>query len=89
MERLYAYGSVLGPAFGPESDVDIIVAFSPKTGEISRFKIFFGLKAELEKLFARKVDLMVEKPIRNPILREEIEQTKQLIYGKESTEMAV
>ena len=88
VERMYAFGSVLTKVFSEKSDVDLIVSFDSNQ-KISLFKHFFGLKNELEKLFGRSVDLMEEKPIRNPILREEIEATKKLIYGKKSQEMAV
>ncbi len=88
VERLFAFGSVLTNAFSEKSDVDLIVSFSEKH-KISLFKHYFGLKEALEKLFGRNVDLMEEKPIRNPILREEVEATKTLIYGKKGQEMAV
>ncbi len=88
VERLYAFGSVLTNAFSEKSDVDLIVSFKSKQN-ISLFKHYFGLKKELEKLFGRNVDLMEEKPIRNPILREEVEANKTLIYGKKGQEMAV
>ncbi|MCF8245100.1 MAG: nucleotidyltransferase domain-containing protein [Saprospiraceae bacterium] len=88
VERLYAFGSVLRKDFSPKSDIDLIVAFD-ETQRISLFRHFFGLKTALEKLFERNVDLMEEKPIRNPILREEIESTKHIIYGQTSQKMAV
>jgi len=87
--RLYAFGSVLTRRFKKGSDVDLIVAFDNNV-KVSFLKNFFGLVNDLEHLFGRKVDLMEEKPIRNPVLREEIEKTKRLIYhGKKSEEMAV
>jgi uncharacterized protein len=86
--RLYAFGSVLTSDFNEKSDVDLIVAFDKKQ-KTSLFHHFFGLKNSLEKLFGRSVDLLEEQPIKNPILRTEIEKTKRLIYGKESPEMAL
>ena len=86
--RLYAFGSVLTGNFNEKSDIDLIVAFDKKQ-KISLFQHFFGLKNSLEKLLGRKVDLLEEKPIKNPILKNEIEHTKRLIYGKESPEMAL
>jgi len=88
VERLYAFGSVLRKDFSLESDIDLIVAFD-ENQKISLFKHYFGLKTALEKLFGRNVDLIEEKPIRNPILKEEIETTKRLIYGQTSQKMAV
>lgn len=86
--RLYAFGSVLRKDFSSESDIDLIVAFD-ESQKISLFKHYFGLRAALEKMFGRSVDLIEEKPIRNPILREEIETTKRLIYGQTGQKMAV
>ena len=87
--RLYAFGSVLTKRFKKGSDVDLIVAFE-EMPVMEQGGKYFPLLWDLEKLFGRKVDLMVEKPIRNPVFREEVEQTKRLIYhGKEGKKMAV
>ncbi len=88
VKRLYAFGSVLRDDFTAQSDIDLIVAFDEKE-KISLFKHFFGLKSALESLFKRNVDLMEEQPIRNPVLKEEIETTKRLIYGQTGQKMAV
>ena len=40
-----------------------------------------ALKAGLEELLNRSVDLLENKAIRNPILRKNIDNSKQLIYG--------
>ena len=42
---------------------------------------YFDLKYSLENLFKRNVDLLEDKAIRNPYLRQSIDSTKQLIYG--------
>jgi predicted nucleotidyltransferase len=44
--------------FGPESDVDVLVAFEPKA-KIGLIK-FAGIEIELGKLIGRKVDLNTE-----------------------------
>ena len=81
VERLYAFGSVVTDRFGPDSDVDLIVAFDDVAVE-DLFDTFFDLKYSLEELIKRPVDLMAEKPIENPYLRKSIESPKQLIYGR-------
>ncbi len=81
VERLYAFGSVLTDRFGPESDVDLIVDFvNWRVDGIA--DDFFDFRDELQKIFNRPVDLMGEQPIRNPILRRSIENTKRLIYER-------
>ena len=42
---------------------------------------YFSLKDSLENLLEREVDLLEDKAIKNPILRNNIDRTKQLIYG--------
>ncbi len=81
VERLYAFGSVLTESFGPESDVDLIAAFDrPKVDDM--FITFFDLKDSLEDLFQRPVDLLTDQPLRNPIFRRSVENTKRLIYER-------
>ncbi|MEK7256987.1 MAG: nucleotidyltransferase domain-containing protein [Bacteroidota bacterium] len=87
VERLYVFGSVLTERFNRSSDIDFIVAFQDDL-PVSHFHNYFLFKQNLELLFGRKIDLMEEQPIRNPVFREEVESTKQLIYGQESEEMA-
>jgi predicted nucleotidyltransferase len=43
---------------------------------------YFDLKASLESLFKREVDLLEDSAIKNPYLRQSIDSTKQLIYGQ-------
>ncbi len=81
VERLYAFGSVLTDRFGPDSDVDLIVAFRDWMA-LSLLDDFFDFKESLENLFNRPVDLMGEQPIRNPVLRRSVESTKQLLYER-------
>ena len=45
------------------------------------FNNFFDLKYALEDILGREVDLLEEHAIRNHYLKENIEQTKALIYG--------
>ena len=35
----------------------------------------------LEELFGRKVDITEESAVRNPYFREELNETRKLIYG--------
>jgi len=39
------------------------------------------LKENLESLFGRKVDLLEEQTLKNPILIRSINESKELIYG--------
>ena len=62
--ELSVFGSILRPDFRPDSDVDFLVAFKPEA------KIgleFFDLKAELEALVGRRVDLVTRLALRDRI----------------------
>ena len=62
---LQLFGSVARDEAGPESDVDLLVKFDgPVTSEA-----FFGVKFLLEDLLDRRVDLVTEAAIREPIQR--------------------
>ena len=81
VKRLGLFGSVLGKNFSKSSDVDILVIFD--SGEdIDLFDGYFELKEQLEKIFRREVDLVVDKEFKNPILRESIDKTRVVIYER-------
>lgn len=80
VSRLFVFGSVLKNKLRKNSDIDLIVDF----GEIDVYEYadnYFDLKFSLEDLFKRNVDLLEDKAINNPYLRQSIDSTKQLIYG--------
>lgn len=62
------------------SDLDFIVEFAPlEPGR--RFDTYFDLLESLEQLFDRKVDLVVERAIRNRFFRESVNRTRKLLYA--------
>lgn len=80
VEKIYLFGSVLNSNFNNESDIDLLVKF--KSIELSKyFDNYIDFKENLEKLFGRKVDLVEEQTLRNPILINSINKFKELIYG--------
>lgn len=81
VKRLGLFGSAVGEGFSEESDVDVLVVFD--SGEdIDLFDKYFELKEQLEKVFRREVDLVVDKDFRNPVLAESIERTRKVIYER-------
>jgi uncharacterized protein len=81
VSKLFAFGSVLKETvFNNESDIDLVVDFA-NVGLNEYADNYFDMKQQLEKIFNRSVDLLEEKAIRNPYLRQEIEKEKRLIYG--------
>jgi len=80
VEKMYLFGSALTSNFSEKSDIDFLVKFKPI--ELSKyFENYIGFKENLQSLFGRKVDLLEEQTLRNPILIQSIDKSKQLIYG--------
>jgi predicted nucleotidyltransferase len=75
------FGSVLTEEFSPESDVDVLVAFAPGA---ERNPDRETMRAELEALFGRRVDVMYRRVIErdpNYLLRKAILGSAQVVYG--------
>ena len=60
VERLDLFGSAAGDGFDPEaSDLDFVVSFERRDPP-DLFRRYFGLEEDLEALFGRGVDLVME-----------------------------
>jgi predicted nucleotidyltransferase len=80
--RLEVFGSAARGDFDAQkSDLDFIANYLPPLhpGVADRF---LGLADALEKIFARPVDLLTERMIRNPYFRASVEATRQIVYEK-------
>ena len=84
VKTLYAFGSSTTNKFDENSsDIDLLVELNTKD-PIKRGENLIDLWDKFEKIFQRKVDLLTNSSIRNPILRNSIDASKILIYdGKE------
>ena len=80
VSKLYVFGSILTSRFNENSDVDLSVIFNDVEID-DMFIHFFDFVDELQNLFGRKVDLIDETAISNKIFRQNLNNTKQLIYG--------
>ena len=78
--HLFVFGSVLTNRYKRDSDIDFIVDFNG-VDLYDYADNYFDLKYSLEKLFKRNIDLLEDKAIDNPYLRQSIDSSKQLIYG--------
>ena len=80
VETLYLFGSALKSNFNSKSDIDLLVKF--KSIDLAKYyDNYMDLKVNLEKLLGRKIDLLEEQTLRNPILIRSINQSKTLLYG--------
>lgn len=84
VEELYAFGSSISNRFNEQtSDIDLLVELKT-TDPIQRGENLMDLWEKFEEFFHRKVDLLTNNAIKNPILRKSIDSSKLLIYdGKE------
>lgn len=81
VRKLYAFGSILTPRFNEESDVDILVDFNSEIDHNNYADNYFDFYHALKSLFGRDVDLVDESSVKNPYFKDELEETKYLIYG--------
>jgi predicted nucleotidyltransferase len=80
VERLDLFGSAAREDFDPEtSDLDFLVSFEPMP-PVEHADSFFGLLADLQRLFGRRIDLLEAEPIENPYRRESIERSRKVLY---------
>ncbi len=80
VDKMYLFGSALNSNFNDQSDIDFLVKF--KTIDLAHyFENYIKLKESLKKLFGREVDLLEEQTLKNPILIQSINKSKELIYG--------
>ena len=78
---LFIFGSILTDEFKNSSDIDFLVDFTG-VDLYDYADNYFDLKYSLEKLLKREIDLLEDKAIKNPFLRQSIDSFKQLIYGQ-------
>ena len=81
VRKLYAFGSILTPRFNERSDVDILVDFNSEIDHNNYADNYIDFYHALKSLFGRDVDLVDESSVKNPYFKEELEETKYLIYG--------
>ena len=80
VKTLSVFGSILTNRFNDSSDVDMIVEFNNENID-DYVSNYFNLKEALATLFKREVDLLEAKGIKNRFLLQNINRTKQVIYG--------
>ena len=79
IRELSIFGSALRDDFGPDSDLDFLVSFSPD----ATWDLFdlTAMQDELEALYGRPVDLVQKEALRNPWRKREILKTREVIYA--------
>ncbi|TNE81304.1 MAG: nucleotidyltransferase domain-containing protein [Bacteroidetes bacterium] len=75
------FGSASDDRMHSASDIDFLVQFSEDIAVIDYPDNYFSLLEQLEKLMGYKIDLVSLKSLKNPILLEEINQSKVVLYA--------
>ncbi|MDE5976518.1 MAG: nucleotidyltransferase domain-containing protein [Muribaculaceae bacterium] len=81
VKALYVFGSILTPRFNENSDVDFSAIFHHDPDPLIAGENFMNFYMDLEELMGRRIDLVDEEFVSNPYFKEELEETKQLVYG--------
>lgn len=80
--KLWVFGSILTNRFHKESDIDFLVVFDrTKIALLDMADNFFDFIYELESLLGRRIDLTDYTAITNRYFKEEVDQTKQLVWS--------
>ena len=80
--KLWVFGSILTPRFNDRSDVDFLVDFDEEHIELLDYADnSFDFIHAIEEVIGRKVDMIVNKSIRNRFFRQEVDQTRKLIWS--------
>lgn len=86
VQRLEVFGSAADGRFDPaRSDFDFIASFTPEPGR-SLTDCYFGLAQALESLLGRHVDLLTDRPIRNPYMRQAVDASRRELYVRAPAE---
>lgn len=80
LKQLDLFGSATTDNFGPDSDLDIIIQFK-KNADLNHFDNYFRLKEQLQSIFHRPIDIIIDGSVKNPYLKENISQTRINIYA--------
>jgi hypothetical protein len=79
--RLSAFGSAAREDhLTDRSDVDLIAEFGPSQDGRGLADRYLDFAEEAERLFGRKVDLLTENSIRNPVFRSQVEADRKILY---------
>jgi predicted nucleotidyltransferase len=79
IEELSIFGSSIRSDFSQNSDIDILVSFNKKS-EITLFDIM-DLEKEFSELLKREVDIVEKESLKNPIRKNRILSTREIIYA--------
>lgn len=81
IEKVYLFGSAITDDFSAKSDIDLLITFQKDLDPLEKGELWWSLHDSLRTFFNREIDLITEGSLQNPYFIEEVNNTKQLIYG--------
>lgn len=82
VKTLDVFGSILTDRFNEQSDVYLLGDFDATDHDKWDYVTnYFDFRDSLERLFGRKVDLIEKGSLRNIYFIDNVNRTKQMIYG--------
>jgi predicted nucleotidyltransferase len=84
VEQLFIFGSINTENFNEQSDIDILIIFSPSIDPAKYFDNYMDFKEKMEALLKREVDIVENQAVRNPIFRKILDRDKILVYERKS-----
>lgn len=81
IEKAYVFGSAVSGNFNEKSDLDFLVKFQSGISPLEKGELWWNLHDKLRDLLNREIDIVTESSLKNPYFIEELEKTKELIYG--------
>ncbi len=81
VNAISVFGSAAKGTLNEENDIDLLVEFSQDIDVLDYADNYFSLLEQLQDIFNRKVDLVSIKSLKNPVLKEQIYQSKIDLYA--------
>ena len=78
IQKLEVFGSFARGDAHQNSDIDLIAQFTGLTNLVDRF---FSFKSEVEKISKHPVDILPNKPFKNPIFAKNVNKDRKIVYG--------
>jgi predicted nucleotidyltransferase len=89
IKALYLWNIVSGALDVKTSDIGLQIELLPIADPVNKGLTLIKLWDELEELFERKVDLLTDRPIKNPYFHKSLAESKILVYDRSSQEVPV
>ena len=81
VESIALFGSAAKNTMNKDSDIDFLVEFSDDIDVLDYADNYFSLLDHLQEILDREVDLVSAKSLKNPVLKEEIYESKIDLYA--------